>query len=287
MDIGLLHPGTMGVTVGMALADSGHRVYWASEGRSPATVERAAGAGFTDQHTLPSLVRAVEGIISVCPPEFALEVAEGTVRAGFSGLYLDANAVSPKTGAQLAELLGEHYVDGGIVGPPAHSPGSTRLYLSGPRASETADWFGAGCLETVVLGERPGAAKALKMCYAAYTKGASALLLAIRALAEAEGVADALLAEWSLSQPGLAERSERSAKAVSPKAWRFAGEMLEIAATFDAVDLPSGFHKAAADVYERMADLKDAEHLQTADVIERLLNKPSAVRRCLPLGTHP
>ncbi|MDE0274134.1 MAG: DUF1932 domain-containing protein [Gammaproteobacteria bacterium] len=273
MDIGLLHPGAMGVSVGMALAESGHRVHWASAGRSAATAERAESAGFADRQSLPSLTRAVDGIICVCPPEAALEVAASVARSGFSGLYVDANAVSPDTGARLADLLGERYVDGGIVGPPARSPGSTRLFLSGPRAAVAADWFAAGFVETVALGERPGAAKALKMCYAAYTKGASALLLAIRALAEAEGVTDALLAEWSRSQPGLAERSERSAQAVSPKAWRFAGEMLEIAATFEAAGLPGGFHGAAASVYERMADLKDRGQPQMADVIERLLSE--------------
>ncbi|MCY4214772.1 MAG: DUF1932 domain-containing protein, partial [Gammaproteobacteria bacterium] len=171
----------------------------------------------------------------------------------------------------MADLLGERYVGGGIVGPPARSPGSTRLFLSGPRAAVAADWLAAGFIETVVLGERPGAAKALKMCYAAYTKGANALLLAVRALAEAEDVTDALLTEWSRSQPGLAQRSERSAQAVSPKAWRFAGEMLEIAATFEAAGLPGGFHQAAASVYERMAELKEADQPQLCDVMQRLL----------------
>ena len=276
MDIGLLHPGAMGVSVGMALAESGHRVHWASAGRSVATAERAESAGFADRQSLPSLTRAVDGIICVCPPEAALEVAASVARSGFSGLYVDANAVSPDTGARLADLLGERYVDGGIVGPPARSPGSTRLFLSGPRAAVAAEWFAAGFVETVALDERPGAAKALKMCYAAYTKGASALLLAIRALAEAEGVTDALLTEWSRSQPGLAERSERAAQAVSPKAWRFAGEMLEIAATFEGADLPGGFHAAAASVYERMADFKNADQPQMADVIERLLNEDAS-----------
>ncbi len=261
----------MGVTVGMALAKSGHQVHWVSEGRSAATAKRAASAEFADLQALGSLTSTVDGIICVCPPEVALEVASGVARSGFSGLYVDANAVSPQTGARLAELLGERYVAGGIIGPPARSPGTTRLFLSGPHAAVAAGWFGAGFLETVALGERPGAAKALKMCYAAHTKGASALLLAVRALAEVEGVTDALLAEWSRSQPGLAERAERTAQAVSRKAWRFAGEMLEIAATFEAANLPRGFHGAAASVYARMADLKDADHPQMADVIERLI----------------
>ena len=270
MDIGLLHPGAMGVTVGVALAESGHRVHWASEGRSAATAKRAASSGFADRQSLSNLTRAVDGIISVCPPEAALAVAGSVAQSSFSGLYVDANAVSPDTGTRLAGLLGERYIAGGIVGPPARSPGSTRLFLSGPSAAEAADWFGAGFIETVALGDGLSAAKALKMCYAAYTKGASALLLAIRALAESEGVTDALLAEWSRSQPGLAERSVRMAENVSPKAWRFVGEMREIAATFEAAGMPGGFHGAAASVYERMAGLKNADHPNLADVIERL-----------------
>ena len=97
-------------------------------------MKRAAGSGFIDQQTLPNLTQAVDGIICVCPPEAAAEVAKSIAGMDFSGLYVDANAVSPDTGARLAALLGERYVDGGIVGPPARSAGSTRLFLSGPSA---------------------------------------------------------------------------------------------------------------------------------------------------------
>ena len=95
------------------------------------------------------------------------------------------------------------------------------------------------------------------MAYAAFTKGSSALLLAIRALAERNGISDELLAEWDISQPDLRSRSAGTAKSTSLKAWRFEGEMREIAATFAQAGLPSGFHEAAAEVYARMADLKD------------------------------
>ena len=116
-----------------------------------------------------------------------------------------------------------------------------------------------------------GAASALKMCYAAFTKGSSALLLAVRALAESNGVTGELLAEWDISQPGLATRSANTAKSTSPKAWRFAGEMREIAATFRAADLPDGFHQAAADLYARMAALKDSEGGADIDTVLRTI----------------
>jgi hypothetical protein len=89
------------------------------------------------------------------------------------------------------------------------------------------------------------------MAYAAWTKGSSALLLAARALARAEGVERTLLAEWALSQPALAARSEGAAAAAAAKGWRWVAEMDEIAASMTAAGLPPGFHEAAADIYDR------------------------------------
>ncbi len=91
------------------------------------------------------------------------------------------------------------------------------------------------------------------MAYAAWTKGTSALLLACRALARAEGVERTLLAEWALSQKALPAQSEGAATAAALKGWRWVAEMEEIAASMAAAGLPPGFHEAAADVYDRAA----------------------------------
>ena len=99
----------------------------------------------------------------------------------------------------------------------------------------------------------------------------AALLLDVRALARAEGVEAALLDEWSISQPGTAERSEATAHGVGPKAWRFAGEMREIVATFDAAGLPSGFAEGAAVLYERLAEFRDRDDVRLDDVVAALL----------------
>jgi len=96
------------------------------------------------------------------------------------------------------------------------------------------------------------------MCYAAWTKGTAALLLAIRAVARDLGVEDALLAEWDRTQPDLRARSEAATGSV-PKAWRFVGEMKEIAATFAAAGYPDGFALAAAEIYSRLAEFKDVQ----------------------------
>jgi hypothetical protein len=108
-----------------------------------------------------------------------------------------------------------------------------------------------------------GTASALKMAYAAWTKGSSALLMAVCALAIHEGVDRVLRAEWQRSQPGLGARSESAVAANANKAWRFVGEMEEIAATFAAAGLPAGFHQACAVVYERLGRYKDTPSAPT------------------------
>jgi 3-hydroxyisobutyrate dehydrogenase-like beta-hydroxyacid dehydrogenase len=190
-------------------------------------------------------------IVSVCPPHAALDVARQV--AGFRGLYLDANAISPATAGEVAAIVaagGAGYVDGGIIGPPPVAPELTRLYLSGPRAAEVQALFGGTDVDARVI-PSPGSASAVKMAYASWTKGSAALLLAARALARAEGVEPVLLGEWGISQPGLERRSAAAAGSATAKGWRWVAEMEEIAATMAAAGLPDGFHQAAAEIYRR------------------------------------
>jgi 3-hydroxyisobutyrate dehydrogenase-like beta-hydroxyacid dehydrogenase len=249
--IGLLHPGEMGATVGAVLAGRGNRVVWASSGRSAETRERAEAAGLENVGDI-SRVAESDVVFSICPPHAALEVAEALV--GYRGIFVDANAVAPATARAVAAMIeagGGRFVDGGIVGVPPRERGTTRLYLSGPEAATVADLFHDSPLDARALSPEIGAASALKMAYAAWTKGTSALVLAIRELARAADVETALLAEWALSLPELAGRSQQAAESADAKGWRWVGEMEEIAATFGAAGLPAGFHEAAAEVFRR------------------------------------
>ena len=268
MKFGVLHPGAMGASVGAALIAAGHEVLWASEGRGEASRERAAS--WQDLGSVSAVVAEAHHVVSVCPPDAALDVAEQVASEGLRGRFVDANAVAPATARQIAGLLGPAYVDGGIVGPPAWQPGSTRLFLSGAAANEAAGWFAGSLLEAVVLDGDAVAASGLKMCYAAYTKGSSALLIAVRALADALGVGSALEAEWRASQPALEQRLPATVRGVAPKAWRFEGEMREIAATFEGERLPDGFHLAAAELYGALDQFKDQPDVDVASVLAAL-----------------
>ena len=243
----------MGAAVGQSLVTGGHEVLWLPAGRSEATATRAQAAGLTGAADLGDLVRRADVVLSVCPPHGALDVARQLAGAGFGGLYLDANAIAPATAREVASLVAEagaSYVDGGIIGTPPVKPGFIRLYLSGAKAREIGALFDGTAVTThLVERDEVGAASAVKMAYASWTKESAALLLAARALARAEGVEDALLAEWEQSQPGLVQRWDRAATAAAKKGWRWVAEMEEIAASMAADGLPAGFHQAAADIY--------------------------------------
>jgi 3-hydroxyisobutyrate dehydrogenase-like beta-hydroxyacid dehydrogenase len=226
--VGLLHPGAMGAAVGAAVDGE---VIWASEGRSDAT--RARAAAFRDVVTVEALVAEADVILSICPPHAALDVARAC--AGFRGIYVDANAISPARAREVAALQ-PRYVDGGIVG----GPDAPALYLSGGEAAVVARLFPS--LETHVVPD----ASAVKMVFAAWTKGTAALLLAIRETAVHYGVEE----EWRAAAQ-LDDRLARAEASAREKGWRWAGEMEEIADTFAAAGQPEGFHRAAAEVFRR------------------------------------
>jgi hypothetical protein len=233
--VGLLHPGEMGASVGRCLQANKHDVLWASEGRSASSRERAQT--FRDVGTVEALAAQAELILSICPPHAALDVAREV--EGFDGMYVDANAISPMHAREIAAIH-PRFVDGGIVGSPPDEPGTT-LYLSGSGAASVAVLFVGTNLEPRVVAD----ASAIKMAYAAWSKGSAAMLLAIRDVARYFGVEE----EWELAAPELAQRIPRAEHAAATKGWRWTGEMEEIADTFAAAGQPDGFHRAAARVY--------------------------------------
>ena len=267
MQVGIINPGDMGSAMG-ALIDA--EVVWASNGRSDDSHGRAKRHGFRDVGSMRQLVAEADLIVSVCPPDAALSVAEDVARKRFAGIYVDANAISPTTCGRIARLF-PRFVDAGIFGSPPREAGVSRMYLCGDDAAVVASLWEGTHLEPIIIEGPPGSASALKMAYAGWTKGSAALLFAMRAYAESMGVVDQLLDEWDRSIPGLTDRIQRRATGTGPKAWRFAGEMEEIAAALESTDLPPGFHEAAAEIYIRIADLRDIDHPTLAEVMAHLV----------------
>jgi 3-hydroxyisobutyrate dehydrogenase-like beta-hydroxyacid dehydrogenase len=247
--LAVLHPGAMGAAVAACLVGRGHEVGWLHTGRSEATLRRAEQSGLTAFDDLAELLAHTDVVFSICPPHGALDVSRQL--AGFRGIVVDANAISPEASVLIARTLtggGSRYVDGGIIGPPPVTAGTTRLYLAGDDG-EVASLFAGSALEAVALAGAPPAASALKMTYAAWTKTTAALLVSIRETAAAYGVEDELVNEWATSQPHLAGAWLHARQQSHEKGWRWSYELAEVGRTFAAVGQPEGFGAAASEVF--------------------------------------
>jgi 3-hydroxyisobutyrate dehydrogenase-like beta-hydroxyacid dehydrogenase len=180
--IGVMSPGEMGHAVGRVLRAAGLRVLTRLDGRSERTATRSASAGIIAVGDDRALVREADLILSILPPADALalagRIAAAVARTGADLLYVDCNAIAPATTCTIDTVLadvGIRYVDGGIIGgPPASGQQPTRLYVSGPEGPSLTE-LQTPELHIHVLGPSIGQASGLKMCYAALSKGLTAL----------------------------------------------------------------------------------------------------------------
>ena len=280
--VGVISPGAMGSAIGRSLAACGHRVLVSVEGRSDRTRALAAGAGLEPVASVDEVAAGAEVVLSVVPPGSARDVLAGVVASGARPLFADLNAVSPDTVRELertAGAAGIDLVDGSISGPPPRADGSTRLYLSGPRAGEVAALEPQG-MRPVVLGDRAGAASGLKMCTASVYKGTALLLTHACRTALDEGVLDEALADLRLSAPCLVEDPERWIATAASKAERYVAEMREIAATQSAAGLPAELFEAIADCYASVAETPLAAATpEQADAADDLVAVLEGLRR--------
>ena len=192
-------------------------------GRSEATLRRAEKAGLTPNDDLAELLAHADIVFSICPPHGALGVARAL--AGFGGIVVDANAISP--------------VDGGAHRSHRHRRRRPlrrrRHHRTAPlsRQARPACIWRATTARSRTCSEAPHstrsvstgavpAASALKMTYAAWTKTTAALLVSIRDTAAAYGVDADLASEWAMSQPHLAEAWLRARQQSQEKGWRWA-----------------------------------------------------------------
>ena len=258
--VAVMSTGEMGSAIGRVLRNGGLRVITCLRGRSERTRTLAAGAGIEDVPDDVMLVQEADVLLAVLVPAEATALAERIAHAvettGPPLLYADLNAIAPQTvrtiGARLT-AAGAQFVDAGIIGgPPRVGQKGPRVYASGEHAASLARLCDYG-LDVRPISAELGQASALKMCYGALTKGTTALGTALLVAAEALGLHDALSAELAASQPALLAVLERSVPSMPPKAYRWVGEMEEIAATFGAVGLTPRLLGGAADVYRFVA----------------------------------
>jgi len=280
--IAVISAGDMGHAVGGALREGGYDVVTLLEGRSPLTQERAKRVGLRSLPDLDAVVASCDLFLSILPPALAPELADKVAAAikhsGNKPLYADMNAIAPETVKGIAktiEATGAGFVDGGIIGNPPGKGAPTRIFVSGKRAAEIVALAGAK-MDIRACGDAPGRASAVKMCYAGLTKGSNALFAAVLTAAEALGVSAEVRGEFQASQAELYKRMNASVPFLPADAWRYTGEMEEIAATFASVGVTPKFHEGAADLYRLLDTTPFAK--ETRETLDRSRTLEQAVK---------
>lgn len=263
--VGIISPGDMGHVVGQILKSHGLRVVTSLAERSARTRRLAAKAGIEDVGGYDELVVVADIVLSILVPAEAMtaaqRIAEALAATGSDLTFVDCNAIAPLTVRQIEQIItaaGGRFVDASIIGPPPRKFEATRFYAAGEDAAGFARLTHHG-LNVIVLDGPAGQASALKMCYAALTKGFTALCTELLTAAEALGVADALTTEFELSQSPFLQQMNRSLPGMPPKAHRWVGEMEEIAQTFAQVGLTPQILAGAADMYRLVSETSLAE----------------------------
>lgn len=282
--VAIVSPGDMGHNVGKALKKEGIRIVACLAGRSERTQKLAAAAGFEDLPSLEAVASQSDLILSIMPPSSAVDAARAMAKAikasGKKPSYADCNAVSPQTAQKAADIIagaGAPFIDAGIIGPgPGTREKPTQLYVSGSNASVMTMLAGPH-INVIDMGPEIGRASAIKMCYAAVTKGTWTLYAAALMAAEGLGVTEELHEEIRSSRPKDYAEMERMVPRLPLDAGRWIGEMHEIAATFDGAGVSPNFHKGAADVFELLVKTPIAKETRETVDKSRTLKQALAV----------
>ena len=259
-NIGVVSPGDMGQAIARRLKESGYNVHTALDGRSERTRALARAAGLVDCGSMEKLVATCELAISVINPGEALnvarEVAAAMKKSGRKIAFADLNAVSPQTARDADRLIreaGGMFIDGGIIGPPPRGEKDRpRIYVSGPDAYLFRQ-ISHPNLQVRVMSERVGDASGIKMCYAAMTKGTTALAVELLVAARKLGVEQALEKELRESRNDVFDWQVKNIAVMPPKAYRWVPEMQEIAKTFGDLGMTRRIFDGATDIYEMVA----------------------------------
>ena len=257
--VGLMSPGDMGQAVAIQIKAKGLNVYTALEYRSERTRALAREAGITDVGTLARLLAECDVVLSILDPgaalSFAHEASDALHLSGRQTLIVDCNAIAPQTVREIAGLIeraGGRFLDAGIIGPPPRGEAKANLYVSGPGAADLEQLAGPQLL-VHVIGEGVADASALKMCYGALNKGTQALWLEVLIAAQRLGIAGLLEEQLQQSQTDRYSWALSQFPILTPKAYRWVPEMLEIAKTLGAAGVTPQMFQGAADVYRFVA----------------------------------
>jgi len=249
--------GTMGAGIAGVLTANGVSVITSLEGRSAESAKRAHTAGM--EAVSFDRLSGADILLSVLPPGEAIAFAERIApflrKAAQKSLYVDCNAVSPKTLGAIAAVIattGAPFADVGIIGMPPGQAAMPRLHAAGAELPllSTLNQYG---LDVRPMEGPPGTASALKLAYAGITKGLIAVASSMILGASRAGVADALAAELKTNEAQLFGSLSRRILDMTPKAYRWVAEMREISTFLEAEPGSAEIYRGAAAFYQQLA----------------------------------
>lgn len=289
--IAVLSIGQMGLGISSLLIAHSYRVITNVSDRSAATQDRAKFANIECVSSDEEVVAQADVVLSIVPPRDAVATAERIVAAskkstsGKELWYFDLNAVSPSTARSIEQLLkpcaNTKFVDGGIIGGPPSLSSSTNSWtkpgipISSPHVYPDETF--SSVLNMRNVGTEIGKASGLKCCFAALSKGFTALALQSFSTASSLGVYDELQDYLADNNASAGERARKSVVGCVPKAYRWVEEMNQIGECFAA---EGGWEERAkvfreiAGVYSGLADVVEKEGIEnmkdTQGVVEVL-----------------
>lgn len=257
MNVAIVAPGEMGSAIGRSLAAQGARISTSLSGRSEASAQRAKEAGFTILPEDGELVAQADFVLSVVPPGAAIALAERLApalkKAARKAVYVDCNAVAPRTVRRVAQIIGPtgcKFVDVALFGGPTSGKPGVVMYASGTFASELSRLAG---VTVKVMSGPAGAASAFKLSFAGLNKGFTAVGAVMALAALRSGAQAQLLEQLADAQPAILEYIRRFVPAMFPKAYRWEPEMREIAAFLEDDEAAREMFAAMAKLYRRFA----------------------------------
>ena len=282
--VAILSPGDMGHAVGQRLRENELDVITCLAGRSERTRALAGKAGIRDVDSMEQLVEQSDLVmsmtVSAAVPSLCQEVADAIRSTGSDTLFAECNAIAPQLTRELEPVItdaGGRFVDVSIIGGPPRPGYSPHFYTSGEQAREF-EQLGDYGLTVMRLDGDVGQASGIKMCYAAMTKGTSALYSQLLMAAELMGLTEPLLAEFQSGQSAVLQRMERNLPTVPPRSRRWVSEMEEIRDTFAHLGMTHHLFEGVAEMYrligasplgEEFPETRDRERTFT-ETISRL-----------------
>ncbi len=286
--VAILSPGDMGHAIGQLLREHELHVLTCLAGRSDRTRQLSEQAGITDVSSINELVAQSDILMSVtvseAVPGLCQEISEATRATGTDLLFAECNAIAPELSRDMESVLksgGARYVDASIIGGPPRNGSSPRVYASGDNVAEFLQLRDFG-LDVRDLGDQLGRASGIKMCYAAMTKGTTALHAELLIAAEKLGLTDEVMAEFLNTQPAVVERMEGWMPGMPAKSRRWVSEMEEIEKTFSDLGLTPNIFKGVADVYRMIGEtaLGD-ENPESRDKVRNLAETIRAITKSI------